>query len=320
MKKLLIVAGVLMVAGAAGYYLKSSPAGSGTGQAAYENVQFKRERIEKMIQATGVVSPRNRLELKPPVGGRIEEVFVEEGQHVRKSDAVARMSSTERAALLDAARARGDATLRKWEDAYKATTLLAPLDGTIIARNIEPGQTVTAADAVMVLSDRLIISARVDETDIGLIAEGQAARIVLDAYRGRTVSGVVRRIAYDAVTVNNVTIYTVDIEPAEIPKFMKSGMTASVSFMLAEVPDALTLPVDAVQTAEGKSTVLVGGADAATPPRCVRILTGLTSGGRVEVLAGLDGTESVLKKEFQLKVAEDAGTSPFMPGPPVRKK
>jgi len=285
----------------------------------YEQVEFSRRHMSRTIEATGVVEPRNRIEIKPPIGGRIDDVLVQEGQGVTKGEIIARMSSTERATLLDAARAKGEATLKKWEDAYKPTPLIAPLDGTIIARSTEPGQTVTASDTVLVLSDRLILSARVDETDIGSIEVGQSARITLDAYRDTRVNGKVARIAYEATTVNNVTIYEVEVIPEEVPKCMKSGMTATITFMVAEVRDALTLPADAVGTQDGKSFVLVDDENPDTPPEPWRILTGLTQDGRVEVLAGLDGSETVVRAPFALVTAKETGTSPFMPGPPRRR-
>jgi membrane fusion protein, macrolide-specific efflux system len=286
----------------------------------YEAVAFGRERLETRISATGVVEPRNRIEIKPPIGGRMEEVLVAEGQKVAKGELIARMSSTERATLLDAARAKGADMLNKWEDAFKSTSLIAPLEGTIIARNTEPGQTVTASDAVLVLSDRLVVSARVDETDIGMIKAGQSVNITLDAYRDVKVKGVVKRIAYDATTVNNVTIYKVEVEPESIPTCMKSGMTATVGFLLAEVDNALTLPADSIAVEQGKSYVLVASEMQGDPVQRWRILPGLSSAGRVEILAGLEGDEAVVRKPFAISRAAESGNSPFVPGPPSKKR
>lgn len=292
---------------------------SGTPADPYEDVEFQREDIELAVEATGVVEPRNRLEINPPIGGRIDEVAVEEGTQVSKGSIIAQMSSTERASLLDAARAKGPDVLRKWETAYKPTPLVAPLDGTIIARNAEPGQTVTAADAILVLSDRLIVTALVDETDIGRIRTGQRARITLDAYRDTRTDGTVRRIAFEATTQNNVTIYEVEVEPDQIPDCMKSGMTATLAFVVSEAADALTLPSDAVASEDGNSYVLVrNGPPGGTPERW-RVLTGISRDGRVEILAGLDGTERVVRRTFALALSKEHGSSPLMPKPPSGK-
>ena len=129
--------------------------------------------IQTIITATATVQPQNRLEIKPPINGRIDKILVEEGEKVKIGQTLAWMSSTERAALLDAARARGPDEMKYWEDVYKPTPLIAPIDGDVIVSKDEPGQTVTSSDVVVVLSDQLIVQAHVDETDIGKIKVGQ---------------------------------------------------------------------------------------------------------------------------------------------------
>lgn len=280
--------------------------------AAFENVDFRRERLEVTIEATGIVEPENRLQIKPPIGGRMDEVLVQEGQSVKEGEIIAWMSSMERAALLDAARAEGAEALEKWKRVYKPTPIIAPLDGTIIARKTDPGQTFTVQDVVFVLSDRLIIKAEVDETDIGMITEGQQATGVLDAYPDTRLTGAVSHIAFEALTVNNVTIYQVKVIPNETPKQMKSGMTATVRFLVTAVDDALTLPVDAVTAQDGKSAALVDDGNPESPPERWRVLTGLRSAGRVEILAGLEGHEKVVKPSFKMPEKKEE-TSPFVP-------
>src|SRR5262249_40126931 len=149
------------------------------------------------------IQPQNRLEIKPPIGGRIEKILVEEGHIVKTGDILAIMSSTDRAALLDAARMQGAEALKSWDDVYKATPLLAPIDGEVIVKSVNPGQTVTPTDDVVVLSDRLIVQAQVDETDIGKVKLGQAAAISLDAYPKIHVRGTVDHIYYESKVVSN---------------------------------------------------------------------------------------------------------------------
>jgi len=311
---LTVAIGTVAVA-TAGHWLLKKP---DTRTPAFKPASFTRTHLEQTIESTAVVQPRNRIEIRPPISGRIDEVLVEEGHTVRKGEVIARMSSTERATLLDAARAKGDAAYSKWENAYKPTPLVAPLDGRIIARGTEPGQTVTAADTVLVLSDRLIVSAQVDETDIGAIHVGQRAVIVLDAYRNIHICGTVTRIAYEAVTHNNVTIYAVEVEPETVPDCMKSGMTASATFTVREVQGALTLPSDAIIMQDGHRYVLIdAGVGRQAERRMVK--TGLTGNGRIEVIGGLDGSETVLRKSFSMVTNKEAGTSPFVPSPPRRK-
>ena len=126
--------------------------------------------IQTYISTTGTVYPKNRLEVMPSVSGRIDSILVREGDRVKPGQILAWMSSTERAALLDAAEGQGEAILKYWKEVYKPIALLAPIDGEVIVATIQPGTTVTTSEPIVVLSDRLIIRAQVDETDIGKIA------------------------------------------------------------------------------------------------------------------------------------------------------
>jgi macrolide-specific efflux system membrane fusion protein len=83
-----------------------------------EEIRPDRGDIEVTISTTGTVQPQNRLEVKPPINGRVEEIPVKEGDVVKKGDVLARMSSTDRAALLDAAHSKGEEFMAYWEDVY----------------------------------------------------------------------------------------------------------------------------------------------------------------------------------------------------------
>ena len=191
-------------------------------------IKPSRADIETIVSTTGVVEPQNRLEMKPPVNGRVEEILVREGDKVKRGEILAWMSSTERSALLDAARAQSEEKVKYWEDVYKATPLISPINGEVIVRVVEPGQTVTSSDPVIVLSDRLIVNAQFDETDVGRVRIGQEALITLDAYPDLKIYGTVDHIAYESEIVSNVTIYNVDILPQETPEILRSGMSVTV--------------------------------------------------------------------------------------------
>ena len=210
------------------------------------SVKVERGDLEVHVTATGTVKPYNRVEIKAPIPGRVEEVLVQEGDMVKKGQVLAQMSSTERAALLDAARARDAETMKRWEESYKMAPLLAPLDGTIIVRSVEPGQTVTTADPVVVLSDRLIVEALVDETDLASIELGQKVAIQLDAYPKETFFGKVDHIMYESKLTNNVNVYAVDILPEKVPESFRSGMTANVVFIKKEEKNVLLVPSEAI--------------------------------------------------------------------------
>lgn len=316
MKKIITAVMILGAGAAAWWGLRGARATQEKGTPAFEEAALIRTNLVLAIESTGVVEPRNRLEIKPSIAGRIEDVLVVEGQTVKRGDIMAWLSSTERATLLDAARTKDEATARKWEEIYRATPLMAPLDGTVIARDTEPGQTVTAADPVLVLSDRLIVRAQVDETDIGRIRTGMVARVRLDAYAGVEVNAVVRHIAYEATTVNNVTIYEVEVEPEHIPEFMKSGMTATVAFHLQSAVAAWALPVDAVQVVDGVAQVFVAEGAPTSNPVARPVTTGLAVRGWVAITSGLQGDERVIKPTFKLPEEKKASGSPFVPSRP----
>jgi len=279
----------------------------------FRTVRVTRGDLHVTVLATGTIQPQNRLELKPPIAGRTEDILVKEGQSVQKGQILAWMSSTERAALLDAARAKGPEEVAHWEERYKPTPLIAPIDGTVIARNVEPGQSVTASDAVLVLSDRLIVKVQVDETDIGQIQLDQYARITLDAYPGETIEGRVDHIAYEAKTVNNVTIYEVDVLPVRVPPFMRSGMTANVTFLVEHKEGVLVLPSEAVRQDHGQATILVPDRSQ-RHPRPQEVVTGLTDGKNIELLSGASEGDTALIPT--IRSARGSGPPPASPFSP----
>jgi len=270
--------------------------------------------IRTFISSTGTILPKNRLEIKPPVNGRIERILVKEGDEVKIGDILAWMSSTERAALLDAARGKGEQDFSYWETAYKPIPLIASIDGEVIVEKIQPGQTVTASDPVMVLSDRLIVRAQVDETDIGKISLGKKAIISIDAYPDTKINSIVEHIYYESQTVNNVTIYEVDIVPEEIPKFFRSGMNASIDFIDQSNDNALLIPAEAVYKEKDVSYVLVKQSEDAQPVRAA-VKLGISDDKNVEVLSGITKDDKIIIKSKMYSLPKNTrGKNPFMPG------
>lgn len=280
----------------------------------YREARVTRGDIEVVVLATGVVQPRNRLEIKPPISGRMDNVLVQEGQTAARGQILAWMSSTERAALMDAARAKGPEELKRWEELYRPTPIVAPLAGSVILRNAEPGQTVTVQDAIFVMSDRLAVRASVDETDIGRVKLRQRARIVLDAYPNDALTGVVEQIAFDAKTVSNVTTYQVDVLPDKTPAFMRSGMTVNTSFILDARRDVLLVATDAVRTRERETYVLVPAPTKGEAPVERVIETGITDGKRTEVLRGLEDGAIVLAPAMIKPSMSSGFSNPLAPG------
>jgi len=272
-------------------------------------------RIESYVTATATVQPQNRLEINPPVAGRIEKILVKEGEEVKSGDVLALMSSTDRAALLDAARLQGGDTLKRWEDVYNVTPLLAPIDGEVIVQKIKPGKNVTTSDAVLVLSNRLILQAQVDETDIGKVKLEQAVIIGLDAYPQIEVSGKVDHIYYESTVVSNVTTYYVDIVPNEVPDVFRSGMSASVKIIRESIDNALLLPRDVVKQDGDQNYVLVnqGGA-----PFRRDVQIGLSDDVYAQITNGISAQDRVIATadDFDSTAQTKETTNPFLPTPP----
>lgn len=310
-KKIIIIALILIAAVAAFFIIKKR-----SNRDEYKKIPVTVGSIKVTVLSTGSVEPENRLDIKAPVSGRAEKVLVIEGQFVKKGDVLLVMSSTERAALVDAARGTGGIEeQKKWEEYYKPAPVLAPINGMIIARNIEPGQTFTTSDAILTMSDRLTVKAQVDETDVAKIHLKQSADIVLDAYPNEVIPAYVDQIAYDAKIINSVTTYIVDVLPNKAPKFMLSGMTANVTFLIENKEGILLLPVEAVKNKNNSFYVLTE--DPASGEIVEKkIETGATSndGKNVEIVSGLSKDQVVLISKPKGKSTQ---TNPFMP---ARKK
>ena len=270
--------------------------------------------IQTAITSTATVQPQNRLEIKPPINGRIENILVNEGDMVKAGQTLAVMSSTERAALLDAAKLQGPDIVKYWEDVYRPTPLLSPIDGEVIVSKDYPGQTIISSDVVMVLSDHLIVQAQVDETDIGKIKLGQEATITLDAYPQIKIRGKVNHIYYESLIVNNVTIYQVDILPEKVPTVFRSGMSATVNITEKAKDNILTLPVAAVKRSKEGVFVLVDRGPNEKPEER-KIEVGISDDKNVEIISGVNENDKVLmkSKKYVAPKSSAGGTNPFMP-------
>ncbi|NTV28679.1 MAG: efflux RND transporter periplasmic adaptor subunit [Candidatus Omnitrophica bacterium] len=313
--KFFLIAIILLLAGLVFWGVRSS----GKNRSSKNNVRIlhaKKGTIQTIISTTGDVLPKNRLEIKPPVNGRVEQILVQEGDMVETGQIVAWMSSTDRAALLDAARGKSPDSLAYWNDVYKPIALVAPMKGQVIVATMQPGQTVTTSDAVIVLSDQLIFRAQVDETDIGKINIGQEATATLDAYPETKIKSQVDHIYYESKTVNNVTIYEVDLKAQELPAFCRSGMNVSVDFKVAGKDDILTLPIDAVHKDNGISYVLLKSPAGKSPVKR-EVQVGIADDARVEIVSGVTEEDDVLGngKKFVLPKSS-TGTNPFGPSRP----
>ncbi len=299
MKKLTYL--VLIAAGAAiafSWFSRRSAAESASpAPGGMELVAVRRGDISQSVISSATITPENKLDIKPPIAGRAESVLVDIGQEVKRGQTLAMMSSSERAALLDAARVKGPKEVAFWEDVYQTAPLVAPLDGVIISRTLVPGQVVTTSDVAFIMSDRLIAKASMDETDLAKVRLGQAAIVTLDSYPEHKIDGEVSKIAYNGTTTNNVTTYPVDVMMKQVPDFARSGMTASVGFVTETKNDVLLLPSDAV---DADGNVRLPADDPDGEPVKLQVRTGLSDGKNIEIVEGLAEGRQVLRAVYRL--------------------
>lgn len=266
-----------------------------TTKSSFLEIHPARGTIGIEFRLTGSVQPRNRLEIKPQIAGRLEEILVSEGDKVKKGDIIAWLSSTDRAALLDIVKTQNISTETDWEDVYKPTPIIAPIDGFVIARNKEPGQSVSLNDIIFVLADKLIIKANVDETDLKYIYLGQKIKMFLDAYPDKNFFGIVEHIAYEAQEISNVTVYQIKIIPLKVPKIFRSGMTATITVEANKKDDVLIVPADAIIKKGKKEYLRIKKTVGKKFEEELReVVTGINTGQQVEIVSGITENDIIL--------------------------
>jgi len=153
----------------------------------------------------------------------------------------------------EVAAARAQIIQTKAQLAYSRTNMAyariyAPIDGLVVSRNIDPGQTVAAsfqAPTLFVIAEdlrRMRILAEIDEADVGKLKEGMKAEATVDAFTGEIFHGQVSQVRYNPNSVQGVVTYlaVVDVENREMK--LRPGMTATVTVKTREVKDVLRLP------------------------------------------------------------------------------
>jgi HlyD family secretion protein len=154
-------------------------------------------------------------------------------------------------AAVDAAEAQivqARASLHQAEVNLAHTIITAPIDGTVISRNVDVGQTVAAsmqAPTLFVIArdlTKMQVNARVAESDIGRIATGQPATFHVDAYPGLRFSGRVSLVRLDPIVEQNVVSYITTIDVPNPQLRLKPGMTANVAIEIARASNVLRVP------------------------------------------------------------------------------
>lgn len=132
------------------------------------------------------------------------------------------------------------------------TRIYSPIDGVVISREVDEGQTVAAslqAPKLFVIAQdlkKMQIDTAVDETDIGVVAPGQAVTFTVDAYKDRTFKGVVDQVRLSPQENANVVTYSVMVKVENESLLLKPGMTANAEILVGERQNILRLPVKAL--------------------------------------------------------------------------
>jgi HlyD family secretion protein len=220
-------------------------------------------------------------------------------------------------------------------------TITSPIDGVVISRAVEEGQTVAAGFETPTLftiaknlTDMQVV-ADVDEADIGQVEEGQNVTFTVDAYPDDVFNGTVEQVRLEATTTSNVVTYEVVINAPNPDLKLKPGLTANVTIYTLEEDNVLAVPTKALrfnpdaellsqigisvegsaQPAEGTRTVWVKNGNTISPKA---VTANYTSGDKTGIFSGLtDGEEVVtgLSAAQTAKKAENTERSPFAPGP-----
>lgn len=220
-------------------------------------------------------------------------------------------------------------------------TIKSPIDGVVISKAVEEGQTVAAGFSTPTLFTiandltKMQVIANIDEADIGQVKEGQRVEFAVDAFPDDVFGGEVKQVRLEATTSSNVVTYEVVIAADNPDLKLKPGMTANVTVFTLEHDDALTVKSSALKfhpdpqilsglgyevsqdQVHGQKVWVVDGKRLV--PRAVE--KGASTGDRTEILSGLDNGETVATGLQSSKVKEvptqgSTERNPFAPKRP----
>jgi HlyD family secretion protein len=203
--------------------------------------------------------------------------------------------------------AQNEASLKQLEEQLSYTTITSPMDGTILSRDVEIGDAVSSilvlgstATLVMTIGDvtQVYVQGKVDESDIGKVYLGQAARIKVESFKDKAFQGKVTKIAPLGVEKDNVTTFEVRVSIDNPGGELKANMTANAEILLEEHKKVLTVPEQAVlYDKDRNASVEIPDPKAKTGRRKVEIKAGISNGTKTEVLAGLSPGDTVILQQ-----------------------
>jgi HlyD family secretion protein len=198
------------------------------------------------------------------------------------------------------------AALETAQEDLQNATIASPMDGVVLSRDSEIGTAVgsiltqgAAATLIMTLGDlrEVYIKGKVDESDVGKIYLGEAARITVESYKDQKFWGKVTKISPLGAEKDNVTTFEVRVSISNETGKLRALMTANAEIILEEHKGVLTIPEGAILYAKDKATqVEIPDPTAEKGRKKIAIATGISNGSRTEVLKGLqDGQQVILQ-------------------------
>lgn len=248
----------------------------------YKTVKVEEGSLVATISASGTLSPVHSITVGTQVTGMIKEIDVDFNSNVKKGQVIARIDPREYQAKYDQAEANyllakknhefnlklvakgfiSSQAVAQTEGSYKATlgalnlakkslddtVIRSPVDGVVVKRSVEVGQTVAAslqAPELFIIAKDLTdmqVETSIDESDVGRLREGMEATFTVDAFPGKVFQEKVMQIRKAPVTIQNVVTYTVLIS-ANNPEFkLLPGMTANVKVVVDKRENVLKIP------------------------------------------------------------------------------
>jgi HlyD family secretion protein len=200
-----------------------------------------------------------------------------------------------------------EASLKQLEEQLGYTTILAPMDGVILSRDVEIGDAVSSilvlgSTATLLMTEgdvnEVYVDGKVDEADIAHVYMGQVARIKVESFRDRTFNGKVTKISPMGVEKDNVTTFEVRVSINNPGGELKALMTANAEILLDEHKGVLTVPENAVSYDNQKNaSVQVPDRKQKDGMRKVAVTVGLSNGSVTEIVSGLsEGQQVVLEQ------------------------
>jgi HlyD family secretion protein len=202
---------------------------------------------------------------------------------------------------------QSQASLKQLEEQLSYTTIVAPMDGVILSRDVEIGDAVSSilvlgSTATLIMTEgdvnEVYVQGKVDEADIAHVYLGQPARIKVESFRDRTFDGKVTKIAPLGVEKDNVTTFEVRVSINNPGGELKANMTANAEILLDEHKGVLTVPENAVMYDNQKNaSVEIPDKRQKDGQRKVPVKVGLSNGSVTEILSGVkEGDQVVLQQ------------------------